>query len=87
METTLTKNQTAKVQTKTGKDLDTPVIEYGNIDHQSYGLLDRFLKKHKVTLKEFITNPKYVVVIDGDEHYTFQKYKALGLLPTLEVVE
>lgn len=72
---------------ETGKDLDTPVVEYGNIDHQSYGLLDRFLKKHKVTLKEFITNPKYVVVIDGDEYYTFQKYKALGLLPTLEVVE
>ena len=72
---------------RTGKDLDTPVVEYGNIDHQSYGLLDRFLKKYKVTLKEFITNPKYVVVIDGDEYCAFQKYKDLGLLPTLEVVE
>ena len=70
---------------ETGKDVNPPISYYGCIDHQSSELLDSYLKKHNITLKEFITNPKYVVVIDGDEYFTFEKYKELGLLPNLEV--
>ena len=46
---------------------------YGYVDHQSMGLLQAFLKKHNVTLEDFIFNDKYVVIIDGDEYNTFGK--------------
>lgn len=58
---------------------------YGYIDHQSNGLLQRFLRKHGISLREFISNPKYVVVIDGDEYCKLEKYKSCGLLSELEV--
>ena len=66
------------------KDYDGETF-YGNVDHQSAGLLQRFLKRHGITLKEFLMNPQYVVVIDGDEYYKLQRFKEHGLLSELEV--
>jgi len=37
-----------------------------------------------ITLEEFIINPKYVIVIDGDEYRFFDRYKNNGMLNTLE---
>ena len=68
------------------KDYDGGTF-YGDVDHQSAGLLQNFLKKHGITLKEFLMNPKYVVVIDGDEYWKLQKYKRHGLLNELEVAK
>lgn len=39
----------------------------GSIDHQSMGMLRNFLEKNKIDLKEFLTNKKYIVIVDGDE--------------------
>ena len=44
------------------------VPDIGMIDHQSVGLLTNFLKEKNISLKEFLTNKRYVVVIDGDEY-------------------
>ena len=45
-------------------------LDYGYVDHQSYGLLDRILDE--TTLEDFIFNDKYIVIIDGDEYYVFE---------------
>lgn len=41
---------------------------YGNIDHESCGLLKQFLDKKNITIRDFLLNTKYVVWIDGDEY-------------------
>lgn len=44
---------------------------YGEIDHQSMGLLQSFLFKHDLSLEDFIFNDRYIVIIDGDEYCVF----------------
>lgn len=61
-------------------------IDYGYIDHQSVGLLDEFLNMSCITLEEFIINPKYTIVIDGDEYRLFDRYKNNGFLTSLEKI-
>lgn len=53
---------------------------YGYVDHQSSGLLEGFLKKNNITLKEFLFNKKYIVIIDGDEYNTFGKACKAGII-------
>lgn len=53
---------------------------YGNIDHQSSGILQSFLFKENISLEEFLVNPKYIVIIDGDEYCIFEKLKDSGLI-------
>jgi hypothetical protein len=48
---------------------------YGYVDHQSEGLLQKFLSEENVTLEDFIFIPKYIVVIDGDEYCIFNDMK------------
>ena len=45
----------------------------GSVDHQSSGVLKDFLSTSGVTLKEFLTNEKYMVIVDGDEYCEFDK--------------
>ena len=42
--------------------LEAPDI--GQIDHQSAGMLKNFLKDRGISLKEFLTNKKYVIIVD-----------------------
>ena len=63
------------------------VPRIGCIDHQSSGLLKNFLKDKDISLKEFITNKKYVVVIDGDETLDWIRYKKSGLINMDFIVE
>ena len=58
--------------------METPDI--GMIDHQSMGLLRNFLMDQNISLKEFLTNKRYVVVIDGDEYDDWGKLKASGFI-------
>lgn len=50
-------------------------IFYGYIDHQSDGLLRGYLTKNEISFKEFLTNKKYVVIIDGDEYGMWEWFK------------
>jgi len=52
--------------------------DIGMIDHQSAGLLKNFLKDKEIDLREFLTNKKYNVVIDGDEYNKFQELAEAG---------
>ncbi len=52
---------------------------YGSIDHQSMGLLQGFLERQNISLEEFLKDPRYVVIIDGDEYCAWQKMFDAGL--------
>lgn len=52
-------------------DKDTKAPYYGYIDHQSTGLLSDVMSNYNITLKEFITDPRYVIMVDGDEYDVF----------------
>ena len=54
----------------------------GMIDHQSDGLLQNFLKETGISLEEFLTNKKYIIVIDGDEYQSWKRYKTAGIIDT-----
>ena len=54
--------------------------DYGCVDHQSNGVLSGFLKEHNISLKEFLTNKRYIVVIDGDEYCVWDSVKGTGLV-------
>ena len=47
---------------------------FGSIETDST-LLERFLKKENISLEEFLTNRKYIIVIDGDEYCVFETLK------------
>lgn len=58
------------------------VIDYGYVDED---ILTGFLKDEGITLKEFLTNKKYVVIVDGDEYCTWSKIKKSGLVNNNEI--
>ena len=43
-------------------------------------MLGGFLEKENITLEEYLTNKRYVVVQDGDEYCEFAKFKKTGLI-------
>ena len=52
---------------------------YGHVDED---ILSSFLKKENITLKEFLSNKKYIVVVDGDESCIYQSMKRCGMINT-----
>ena len=59
----------------------------GYVDHQSMDLLDGFIKSEGITLKEFLMEKKYLVVIDGDEYCAFDNMKRAGIINTDNIVK
>ena len=59
----------------------------GPNDHQSMNLVQIFLKAKGIDLKEFLTNKKYVVVINNDEEQLFQRYIRSGLIDMNFIIE
>ena len=55
-------------------------ICYGYVDHQSELLLQNFLKDTGTSLEDFLTMPKYIVLVDGDEYYEGEKLAHYGIL-------
>lgn len=50
---------------------------YGYVDED---ILSGFLKKENITIEEFLVNPQYVVIVDGDEYCVYNKMKDAGLI-------
>lgn len=61
------------------------VIAGWGIDHQSANLLQGFLKEKKISLEEFLTNSKYMVVVDGDEYCEFESIIRSGIVDTSKI--
>lgn len=55
-------------------------FDLGYVDHESSKLLTHFLDKESISLYEFVSDPKYIVVIDGDEYCVLNAMKRSGLI-------
>ena len=66
------------------KGISFPVVSepYGIVD---LDILSRFLNKHNLSIKEFILNPKYVVIVDGDEYGIFSEMYANGIIDKVNI--
>ena len=60
-------------------DSDNYVIDYGGTDDYC---IEGWLKKYNITLEEFLTNRRYIVIVDGDEFCVWDHLKNTGLLDT-----
>lgn len=67
------------------EDTEEKGYYYGSVDHQSYGLLKSILNGEGISLEEFLTNKKYVIVIDGDEYNEFDCLIESGLFNTASI--
>ena len=70
-------------QEKEAKLLDDVYYEVpaiGMIDHQSAGLLTGFLNVKHISLKEFLTNKKYAIIVTGDEYDDWPNMKNSGII-------
>lgn len=56
------------------------VPEYGSIDHQSSGLLRRFIVDNNLSLEDYLVRKDVVVVIDGDEYRELGKLIDCGMI-------
>lgn len=63
-------------------DDENAEISYGFVDED---ILSLFLKKENISLKEFLTNKKYVVIVDGDEYCIWLDLKNSGLVNESEI--
>lgn len=57
-------------------------ISYGSVDED---ILSSFLKNENISLKEFLTNKRYVVIVDGDEYCIWNDLKNSGLVNNSEI--
>lgn len=57
-------------------------VSYGYVDED---ILSPFLKAEDISLKEFLTNKKYVVIVDGDEYCIWNSLKDSGLVNIDEI--
>ena len=52
---------------------------------QNYGGFEAALKELGISLKEFLTNKKYIVIVDGDEYQEFEKLMDSGVINSKEI--
>lgn len=62
---------------------NVPVPNYGSTDDYQ---IEGWLKKYNVSLEEFLTNKRYIVVVDGDEYQIFDHIKKSGLFDTSKII-
>ena len=56
------------------------VPEFGSVDHQSAGLLQKFLDKYDITLEDYLIRKDIVVIVDGDEYDIFGTMLETGIV-------
>ena len=71
-----------KLPDEWGWDEDEKRTCYGSVDED---VLSPFLKEEGVSLREFLTNSKYVVIVDGDEYCVWHDLKDSGLVDENEI--
>lgn len=61
----------------------SPVPNYGGTDDYQ---IEGWLKHYNISLEEFLTNKRYIVVVDGDEYQIFDNIKKSGLFDTSKII-
>lgn len=64
-------------------EADEPIPNYGGTDDYQ---IEGWLKYYNVSLEEFLTNKRYIVVVDGDEYQIFDHIKKSGLFDTSKII-
>lgn len=64
-------------------ETDEPIPNYGGTDDYQ---IEGWLKSYNVSLEEFLTNKRYIVVVDGDEYQIFDHIKKSGLFDTSKII-
>ena len=64
-------------------DEDNPVYEYGYTDDY---MIEGWLKKYNVSVEDFLTMKRYIVVVDGDEYQIKDKIFNSGLMDTSHII-
>ena len=64
-------------------ETDEPVPNYGGTDDYQ---IEGWLKSYNVSLEEFLTNKRYIVVVDGDEYAIYDHIKKSGLFDTSKII-
>lgn len=59
------------------EDYEPGTIFYGYTDED---ILSPFLKKENISLKEFLLNKRYIVIVDGDEYCIWEHIKNAGII-------
>lgn len=76
-------------KSKDGKQIERIVIDvpdYGGIEDGSIGLIQQFMKKYKVSIRDLLMKKRYAIVVDGDEYCIFDKIKEAGLIKTDNII-
>lgn len=61
----------------------SPVPTYGGTDDYQ---IEGWLKYYNISLEEFLTNKRYIVVVDGDEYCVWSNIKNSGLVDVKKIV-
>lgn len=64
-------------------DDDNPVYEYGYTDDS---MIEGWLKKYNVSVEDFLTMKRYIIVVDGDEYLIKDKIFNSGLMDTSHII-
>lgn len=64
-------------------EADEPIPNYGGTDDYQ---IEGWLKKYNVSLEEFLTNKRYIIVVDGDEYNCWLHIKDSGLVDTSKII-
>lgn len=64
-------------------EADEPIPNYGGTDDYQ---IEGWLKKYNVSLEEFLTNKRYIVVVDGDEYNCWLHIKDSDLVDTSKII-
>ena len=64
-------------------DEDNPVYEYGYTDDF---MIEGWLKSYNVSVEDFLTMKRYIIVCDGDEYTVWNKVRDSGLMDTSHII-
>lgn len=64
-------------------ETDEPIPNYGGTDDYQ---IEGWLKHYNISLEEFLTNKRYIVVVDGDEYNCWFHIKDSGLVDTSKII-
>ena len=64
-------------------ETNEPIPNYGGTDDYQ---IEGWLKSYNVSLEEFLTNKRYIVVVDGDEYAIYDHIKKSGLFDTSKII-
>lgn len=72
-----------KKQEYVDADENNPVYEYGYTDDY---MIEGWLKKYNVSVEDFLTMKRYIIVVDGDEYQIWDKVRDSGLMDTSHII-